>query len=415
MASPPLTSLPPSIVSIGTKHGIVQWNDLNATLLNEKGLDSNKIDQQTTAQANDTKNGENQKENKNEKHVDLYRLEYGPTNIKNKNVMSLTTIIIETSEHRHRLQSLLPGTEYKLRISAHNRAGWSAWSSIATVRTKSDVPNRPNAPKVISSKPGTIALTWETPVVNNGSDIIKYQLIARLAEGTVVKRHLIRKKIIKPMRKKEADMLLALQENEKEKAIEKVNAVLDVEEKKNEKNGEPEKNESEKNGDDESSATKKEEVKNKINEMKPLNVLLPTATSLTPSSPVSTITNSTTSSLSENGSSSSSTSSKSVDGSKNNSSNNNNNNNNNDGNAIVISDLWEDIEVETIDQDVMQVLSKGFKVYEGPPQKPKNECVISDLGPGMTFQLCKYSSEGAAREWSTVVIVIVIFISRLLF
>ena len=65
--------------------------------------------------------------------------------------MSLTTIIIETSEHRHRLQSLLPGTEYKLRISAHNRAGWSAWSSIATVRTKSDVPNRPNAPKVISS------------------------------------------------------------------------------------------------------------------------------------------------------------------------------------------------------------------------------------------------------------------------
>ena len=107
----------------------------------------------------------------------------------------------ETKETEHTITSLTPGTTYHLRICSHNSAGWSQWSVPTIVRTNNAVPSRPSPPKILSSKPGKVHLSWKDSVPNcNGSKINRYQLIARLAEGTVVKRHVVQKKVTQPKR-----------------------------------------------------------------------------------------------------------------------------------------------------------------------------------------------------------------------
>ena len=80
---------------------------------------------------------------------------------------------------------------------------------------------------------------------------------------------------------------------------------------------------------------------------------------------------------------------------------------------IVMATHWEDVEVESIDQDVMQVLSKGFKVYDSldasaastaPTTTNKMECIVENLGPGMTFQvyLVCFNAVGSSERSSIV-------------
>jgi len=59
---------------------------------------------------------------------------------------------------------VVPGTQYKMRVRAHNAHGWSDWSSILIIRS-TGLPQEPQPPSTLIEN-GIIKVSWVDPVAN---------------------------------------------------------------------------------------------------------------------------------------------------------------------------------------------------------------------------------------------------------
>ena len=68
---------------------------------------------------------------------------------------------------------IIAGTTYKIRVSAYNKYGWTAYSTVVTMRAACP----PNPPSTITLTNNTIYMNiaWSLPV-NNGADLISYSI-----------------------------------------------------------------------------------------------------------------------------------------------------------------------------------------------------------------------------------------------
>ena len=68
---------------------------------------------------------------------------------------------------------IIAGTTYKIRVRANNKYGWTAYSSVVTMRAACP----PNPPSTITLTNNTIYMNiaWTIPV-NNGADLTSYSI-----------------------------------------------------------------------------------------------------------------------------------------------------------------------------------------------------------------------------------------------
>ena len=329
----------------------------------------------------------------------------------------------------HELQSLLPGTTYLLRLSRCNSVGWSPWTPFIVATTSSDRPSRPDPPVVVSTSPGKVRLKWLEPE-NNGSSINKYRIVARLAEGTVVRKHTVQKKVRTPQRRRvmvkevkkeveeveEVEMVEVVEEEE----MEEVETLLTAAETNATKYSfESLLTEDESSGSSASlvasaggAPDKMKLAKNALNySCNSEDMENHDEVSEEDAKDDQETNDDQTDTTFDDGSTLNGSSAPSTRSTETSSTFEHDDDDDDDGNEkgskrgsakataaaaaataaaattlqeeIVVVESWEDIEVESIDQDLMKILSKGFKAYEGESL----DCEIHDLGPGMTFQV----------------------------
>ena len=76
---------------------------------------------------------------------------------------------------------LYAGCVYRVRIRAENASGWSQYSIPTDVKAAPGVPHAPGAPRAVGQSAVAIALAWEAPQHDGGSDITSYRL--EMSEG----------------------------------------------------------------------------------------------------------------------------------------------------------------------------------------------------------------------------------------
>lgn len=74
-----------------------------------------------------------------------------------------------------------PGTQYKMRVRAHNVHGWSEWSSILIIRS-TGLPLQPDPPISLLEN-GQIKISWVDPVANYES-IDSYHILFAQSDYT---------------------------------------------------------------------------------------------------------------------------------------------------------------------------------------------------------------------------------------
>ena len=87
----------------------------------------------------------------------------------------------EGPPQRFMIGGLIPGIQYRHRVRARNRAGWSPFSPAgSTTRTKALPPDRIGTPEVTSLESRRIVLEWVAPITN-GKKLTNYEVQHREA------------------------------------------------------------------------------------------------------------------------------------------------------------------------------------------------------------------------------------------
>ena len=95
---------------------------------------------------------------------------------------SFWTIAATSPEQICQITGLIEGTPYKFRVAAENKQGTGLFTEyITSVTPKSpyDFPDAPTVPKIVTTTPSSVSISWEPPLTDGGTPVLGYLIEVR--------------------------------------------------------------------------------------------------------------------------------------------------------------------------------------------------------------------------------------------